>query len=271
MEGAAETCHCGSKGLETRNAYVYAIGRIEPRFSRSDVEKEFLQVLGRHGNAEPIDRSTLLSILADGRHRYLVREACWILTVANIDTYVLRPRYATDFDLLVESITSIDADEGVDLVIGTLGQFSEPSGCGGLRIPIVEFDQIYSFDLASYVRSISGIEPSHDSEHAAKELFRQLTQMRPGDSDEGRALNYLAVRYPGIYTSSVAQKARELSLLSLRVERSLFQPARGIVDVIFTYAGPQASIRERHFVRVDVAHKFPYLVNEMSPYAEDSL
>ena len=59
---------CGSRRVRTAAphatpSYVYAIGRIEPRFPRPSVEKEFAQVTGRTETAGLTDRQALQRVL----------------------------------------------------------------------------------------------------------------------------------------------------------------------------------------------------------------
>jgi len=67
-------------------------------------------------------------------------------------------------------------------------------------VPIVAFDQIYSFDRDSLIKSIPRPEktPAKEFAPAAEELFDRLMQMtdNAGATGEHRALNYLAVRIP---------------------------------------------------------------------------
>jgi PatG Domain len=50
---------CGSNGAAMVASYVYALGRIEPRFPRLSVEKEFAQATGRAETVNLTDRQAL--------------------------------------------------------------------------------------------------------------------------------------------------------------------------------------------------------------------
>jgi hypothetical protein len=54
-------------------AYVYAIGRVVPRFRTLSVEKEFAQATGRAETAGLTDRQALREVLSQRNNRYLVR------------------------------------------------------------------------------------------------------------------------------------------------------------------------------------------------------
>jgi hypothetical protein len=57
-----------------------------------------------------------------------------------------------------------------------------------------------------------------------------------GSTDEHRALNYLAVRYPTPYSKTVEMFGNDFSLASIEVHPSHLSGPRKIVDVIFSTA-----------------------------------
>jgi hypothetical protein len=87
-----------------------------------------------------------------------------------------------------------------------------------------------------------------------------------GATDEHRALNYLAVRYPAIYATAADAFARNGSLTAVDVHASPLSSTRKIVEVIFCYTNRNTDFTEKFFVRVDVTEKFPFLVTKLSPY-----
>jgi hypothetical protein len=137
-------------------------------------------------------------------------------------------------------------------------------------VPIVAFDQIYSFDRESFIKSIPRPEkfPVEEFGPAAEELFDRIMQMtdNAGATDEHRALNYLAVRYPAVYANTAEAFARNAALSAVDVRTSLLSETRKIVDVIFSYTNRNTDVTEKFFVRVDVTEEFPFVVTKMSPY-----
>ena len=87
-----------------------------------------------------------------------------------------------------------------------------------------------------------------------------------GATSEDRALNYLAMRYPAIYTTAADQFAQDFSLTRVDVRPSPLSGTRRIVDVIFVYTNRKTDFTEKFFVRVDVTEEFPFLVTKLSPY-----
>ena len=87
-----------------------------------------------------------------------------------------------------------------------------------------------------------------------------------GATDDHRALNYLAVRYPAIYATAAEAFGRNASLTAVDVRLSRLSGVRRVVDVIFSYTNRQTDVTEKFFVRVDVTEEFPLLVTRLSPY-----
>jgi hypothetical protein len=251
-------------------SYVYAIGRIEPRFPRPSVEKEFAQATGRAETAGLTDRQALQTVLAQRHNRYLARQMCWVMTIEGLETYILAPRDPADIELLVESVRPTPTPMDLDVVIGARGPIAPPAMCNGLMVPVVIFDQIYSFDREALIKAIpppANTEPK-DFAPMAEELFDRIMQMadNAGATDEHRALNYLAVRYPAIYTLAADAFARNASLTAVEVVGSALSKTRNLVDVIFSYTNRNTDVMEKSFVRVDVTDEFPFLMTKMSPY-----
>src|ERR1700683_2025638 len=132
--GGAPASHGGNAAGTP--GYVYAIGRIEPRFPRPSVEKEFAQATGRAGTAGLTDRQALHAVLSKPENRYLVRQLCWVMTIEGLETYILVPRDPVDLDLLVEALRPAPSPMDLDCVIGVRGAIAPPDMCNGLQIPI---------------------------------------------------------------------------------------------------------------------------------------
>jgi hypothetical protein len=269
---APQTCpSCGSgqqNGAFT--SFVYALGRITPRFPRLSVEKEFSQAVASAEVKGLTDRQTLHTVLSKPEYRYLVRQMCWVMSIEGIETYVLVPRDPADFSLLVGTLRPEPAQTDLNIVIGIKGPIAPPETCNGLMVPIVVFDQIYSFDRDSLLKSIPRPDKSQPKQfaQAAEELLDRILHMtdNAGATDEHRALNYLSVRYPGIYANTAEAFARNASLASVEVRTSPLSGIRKIVEVIFSYVNRNTDVTERFAVRVDITEEFPFLASKLSPY-----
>src|SRR5579871_1638882 len=230
---------CTSVAASTTASYVYAIGRIEARFPRLSVEKEFAQAAGRAETAGQTDQQVFYNVLSRPEGRYLARQLCWVLMVQGLETYIAIPRDPRDFDRLVEAIRPRPSPLDIDIIIGTRGPIAPPEFCNGLMVPIVAFDQIYSFDRDALMRAIPRPDnvPEDRFGAAASEVLDRILQMtdNAGATDDHRALNYLAMRYPGIYARAAEEFARDFSLSQVEVRPSPLSGTRRIADVIFAY------------------------------------
>jgi hypothetical protein len=234
------------------------------------VEKEFAQATGRGQTKGKTDREAMRAVLSAPENRYLLRQLCWVLSIQGLETYLLLPRDPADIDLLVEAIRSAPSPDDIDVVIGVRGPIAPPQMCNGLMVPIVVFDQIYSFDRDTLIKAIPKPEKTTTTQFgpAAEELFSRIMQLtdNAGATDEHRALNYLAMRYPAIYTRAAEQFALDFSLTSVQARPSPLSSTRKIVDVIFAYTNRNTDFTEKFNVRVDVTEEFPFLATKMSPY-----
>jgi hypothetical protein len=192
------------------------------------------------------------------------------MTIEGLDTYILVPRDPADLNLLVEALRTTPRTTDVDVVIGLKGPIAPPTMCNGLMVPIVAFDQIYSFDVDTLLSSI----PCPDNVEAeqfkavSEEVFSRVIQIadNAGDMDEHRALNYLAVRYPALYSGVADAHARNASLSAVEVRPSSLSATRKIVEVVFSFTNRTTDVVDKSLVRVDVTEEFPFLVTKLSPY-----
>jgi hypothetical protein len=276
-------CGCGGGGCNKCRAnestseqlissprYVYAIGRIEPRFPDLSVEKEFAHALGRAETVGLTDRQALQVVLQEKQNRYLARQLCWILSIEGMQTYLLLPRDMSDIEALIEMLRPAPRLSDVDVVVGALGALAPSSLCNGLMLPTVTFDQLFSFDVDSLIKAIPRPDTilAEQFESAAEELFMRIMQLTDnlGAADEHRALNFLAVRYPAIYAASAEAYGRSASLSGVDVRPSRLRGVHRVMDVIFSFTSRHTDVTEKLFVRVDTTGKFPFLVTKLSHY-----
>ena len=274
-QSGSGTCGCRGNASSSPNeagvvSYVYAIGRVEARFPNLAAEKEFAQATGRTDTAGKTDQQSFHAVLSQRQNRYLVRQLCWVLSIQGMDTYLLLPRDPAELDLLVEAIRPTASPSDIDVVIGMRGPIAPPQMCNGLMVPIVAFDQIYSFDRDALIKAIPCPEKIAPEQFgpAAEELFDRIMQLtdNAGATDEHRALNYMAMRYPAIYAKAAEEFGQSCSLTGVEVRPSPLSSTRNIVDVIFAYTNRNTDFTEKFYARCDMTEEFPFLVTKLSPY-----
>lgn len=270
--GACSTCGQASaaKQASPTLSYVYALGRVEALFPRQSIEKEFAQLVGREETKGLTDREIQHKVLSNRANRYLVRQMCWSFRVEGLETYLLIPRAPGDVDSLVEALRPEPSRLDLDVVVGGLGPVAPPDFCNGVQLPIVVFDQIYSFDRETLIEAIPKPKEG-DSElfrRASSELLDRVLQMadNTGSSDGHRAINYLTVRYPAIYLKVVDAYTRSCSLSAVKANLSSLGGSRKIVDVVFSFVDRRTDVTDKFLVRVDVSDEFPFLVSKLAPY-----
>jgi hypothetical protein len=264
-------------GTERRKHFVYAIGRVEATFSSLAIEREFAQAVGRIDSTGLTDRETLQSILTDRGNRHLAREMCYTFTIEGLPTYILAPHDPADIELLVQALDRPLGEADRDAVIGTRGPLAPPDACNGLVVPILVFDQLFSFDRREFVEAIPLPREMDDEETAqfresAQEVFDRIVQMadNAGATDEHRALNYLAMRYPALYANVAEAHRQQRSLTRVEAYGSRLSGPRDIIDVVFSYTHRINDVVDKFMVRVDVTEKFPFLVTKLQPFYDRS-
>ena len=129
QEVGKRSCGCGegtkAKGTNAPQ-YVYALGKIDPRFRSMAVEREFAQATGRAETTGLTDQQAFYSVLSKEENRYLVRELCWTLAIEGVAAYILLPKDPLDFDRLVESVKPQQDKAGIDVVVGLKGPVALP-------------------------------------------------------------------------------------------------------------------------------------------------
>jgi hypothetical protein len=273
--GQCPTCGSATISSYTTAGFVYALGTIEARAANVGVEREFHQAAARFKRSELeglTGRAVFHKVLSDPRNRYLVRQMCWVLTIHGMETYLLVPRHATDFDLLVEALRDQPQPGDLNVVIGVRGSIAPPEACNGLMVPIVWFDQLYWFDRKSLIESIpppKGKTAEKNFRAAAEELFdRVMLLTAGGETKRDRTLTYLVVRSKGIYASVSEAFGQNESLTAVDVRESTLSTGREIVDVIFSYTDRQSNVTRKVFTRVETTDEWPFVVTEVSPYYE---
>ena len=258
-------------------SFVYAIGEIDWLPSNESLDQEISQVLEiRKEELKGLGRfEAQKKILLEPENRYIVRQLCWVLRIETLQTYILQPRDPADYKVLVDAFRP-HSRENIDVIIGVRGPIAPPEVCNGLGLPIVVFDQLYSFDREMLIKSIPKPPKAKakEFEGGADDLFKRIQQMSDnhGATDEHRAVNYLAVRSSEIYKCAHDAVVDGYWLTSLDVVASRLSGSRGrrIFDVVLTYTNPTSRVARKWFWRVDVTGEYPFIVTGQQEYYDRS-
>lgn len=252
--------------------YIYAIGQLVPRFPSRDIEQEYAQVASRTETAGLTDQQAFSAVLSAPDNRYLARQMCYVFRVQGLDAYAMMPRDPGDLDLLVNAVRPDPKPSDLDVIIGLRGPLAPPALCNGLIVPIVVFDQLYSFDRDDLVSSIPRPKKSDAKQFgvAAAELLERIINLadNAGSTDEHRALNYMLVRDRGLYTHTVEQYERDFSLTGVEVRPPTVQGTRRQHKVILKYTNRANSFVEQFMAVVDTTGEFPFMAAPMTAYID---
>ncbi|MES2450060.1 MAG: cupin domain-containing protein [Pseudomonadota bacterium] len=269
--GHADSGGCGCASCAESAAgpgYVYAIGRINARFPSIDIEKELAQVVRSADTVNLTDREVLHQVLSQPENAYIAREMCWVFSVGGVETFTVVPKSGIELAELIGSLALGSQPGGTNVLIGSRSALSLPaSACGGLSLPTVLASKIYSFSVDEFVKAL----PLDKGQVAAgQDLLNRITQLidNVGDLDEHRAVNYLAMRYPAIYSLVIDNYGRDQSLQGVGISPVSTRSQRRLVDVTLRFVSRKTDVRELYAARVDVTGMFPFMVTPLRPVFE---
>lgn len=293
---------CTCSGYQRENSgFVYAMGTVEAEYPNLAIERE-MQVMA-HALLPPSwqpdpnmpmkpteDRSWQYAVLNADRKktRYIARQLSWRLTIEDFPVFVLKPQDPSDLDGLIDCLNrpkypKVDGGSGkregggkrkasgkkeasgkregngsmslgppsgptqdLDVVVGVRG----PSTLDGIEVLV---DQIFT------------IAPEQLAPRGLR-LFAQLSD-NYGLTDADRAYNFLAARYT--ISPDNLDEIEKFGLVGVPIISSRLSGDTGrVVRAIFTLRGTNIPIEKKYFVRVDVTHEFPIIVNPWQPYLE---
>jgi hypothetical protein len=266
--------NCGSAGWMASSPavnaapFVYSYGHVEPRIPSVGVEKELVQFATRITRSGKDDLAFLRAILADRESRYLARQLCWVFVGYDGDLFVVLPRDLDELDSLVEAFAS-SREGSISVAVGPAARTTGwTSDAGEPFLPRYAFDQLITFDIDEFVGRVPRAKdvPEESFADTVRTLFTRIVRRadNAGMSDEHRALNYVALRYPALYEAVARAAARSMMLAGpIETLADVTPDGRRVVTVRLPFRGTATDIVERHACRVDVTEEFPFLVSTL--------
>jgi hypothetical protein len=274
-------CTCAN-GESSPSHFIYVLGSVDIRFPDQSISEELATVartLGIHqGKDEPL-RSWYYKVLSHTTEgvlqaRYVARQLSWILTVEGHPAYYLALRDWHDLPDLVSCLGRTEDD--LDLVVGSSSLIPAEIS-PGVTAPVLAVDHLSAFtksDLLKWIKpSKTALEPPSKAKAKAprskvSDLFDKLVQSADnlGDTDEWRALNYLAVNYQPLYEQYAVMVRDGWTLDGVKVMTSRISREKHIVDPVIAFRQIETGLVQRYFVRVDVSHLFPMIANQIAEY-----
>ena len=275
-------CTCAEPGSAPPR-FIYVLGSVDIRFPDQSISEELQDVARKkkiiQGADEPL-RIWYSRVLVEPEARYVARKVCWILKVEGVPAYYLALRDLYDLPDLISCLGHPEND--LDLFVG-LSSLIPVETCPEITAPTLIVDQLCSFEQNELIswfnpssktprKPSSGKKTSDQNEYDPNELFKKLVQSADnfGNTDEQRALNFLAVRYKPLYElfAKMVTAKNGWALDSVRVAASRLQREKRIVDPVFSFQQMETGVVKKYFVRVDVSHLFPMIVNHITEYLD---
>jgi hypothetical protein len=257
--------------VTTSVGFAYGVGRINARFPSLGAEREYAQLGG--GDPDAIVRTAdLRETLSKDENRYLARQMCWVFSGPGADAFLVVPRDGNDLSELLAALSSDDST--VHVIVGSPASPTPGVGaCISSGLPAVQPDQLLVFTRDAFLGALPG--PNADTplegqdletwKRTAAGLFDHLTQRTEnrGLSDQHRAMNYLALRYPQIYHLAFNEQAGGASLIGVDA-RPAQAADRRVVEIRFVFRDVRTHVVQRYICRVDVTDLFPFLTSSLT-------
>lgn len=278
-----QDCGCGG-GSAGPARYVYAFGVLDTKYPSLSVQNEFQQAASRDQVIGPLGNINY-EVLSQGQNAYLAREMCFVLRIDGVDSYIVKPRSQVELYEMISTLQMQTTGAPIySAIIGPLGPLAPPDMCDGLQLPVVVCNQIYSFTEANFVQAVTDnlsasgaiTNPTNQTTLQVQDMFQQIMLEltdNMGESDEHRAVNYVALRYPDIYSLAVRMASTPIQGQSLiyLFQRISAMPAsvqgtRRVVDVLLHFRERDTGQLVDYYCRVDVTGQFPFLIAKLSRY-----
>lgn len=259
-----------SAGLSATEQFVFAIGKLDVRMPSLGIEREFRRCSRPEAEAAAMPRGERIRAVLEA-NPHIASRVCYVFSIASTPAFSLRPTTQSCRESLLAALGHIDRPDHWTVAIGLMGPVSRPSDCGGLLVPIVACDQIFSFSVEEWIgdlqQALEGALTTEGEREAlsvsARELFDQTISsvQNIGVNDAHRALNFLLMRHPGIFLAAAQRRGK--AVLD-RVETRLHYGfgTRRQVSVILTFVDVRTGVPERLFCRVDVTEEWPFVADQ---------
>jgi hypothetical protein len=246
--------------------YVYSIGTVRPVFPEEGLRKEY-EFAAAQLRVSPTD---YYAVLSNQSYTYIAQEACWILDISSVDTFILHPRSGTELKDLVDAIKPIkpgSIEKPMSVIIGPIYRDKPYPRCPNVHLPVVVTNQVYYFDFDTLIKNLTAKNIEVESVRSVLEALK----LKPNDgvSAADRALNYIAFRFPEMYRKADQMKGNQLPgffLVDIHTQLSAIESNRKIVDVIYKYQQYDTGEQQSFYCAIDVTGQFPFLRTALQPF-----
>ena len=266
-----QECSCNQSNSPT---YIYALGIITPVFPDEGVQQEFKFAAQELKQPQDAYYQVLSYKDPNGQqpYFYIAKSMRWVLEIDSVETYFLLPQSEFEFQELINSLEpqKTTVDPLTAIAVGVKGPKSPASFSRGISLPLVSLTQLFYFSYDTVISQISNT--TNLETQTVRDLLQQLQSMpNNGSSDGGRALNYIAYRFPEVYSQAnqmINPTGNQSSyfLKSIHTKPSNLEGNRRITDAIFSFQQFDTSEEKSFYCSIDVSGQFPFLVTPIRPF-----
>jgi hypothetical protein len=268
LNAAAAPTFTASPLQSANTGFIYAIGRLQAMFPTLGHEMEYANLANT--DPEALIKTAELKSVIDTPQHYLARQLCWVFTSAQGgEICTIIPRDENDLAEMIELLAP-GGEQVVQAIVGRHSLTPVAPDCFRSDLHMMSPVQLFSFSMDEFLQALP--VPEDDSESnldrfrsTAKGLFAYLTQRagNHGLSDEHRALNYLALKYPPIYLQAWQTQQEGKSLVAVDAKRAS-GGIRRIVTVSLVFRHASTHLVERYSCAIDVTDLFPFVTNSLT-------
>jgi hypothetical protein len=245
-DSSSNECSCGLSS-SLGSAFVYAIGLLRPVFGTEDLQQEYLAATKQlevptddyYKVFNTIETPHDNPALSYRRYRYIAEKMCWVLSINNVDTFIVIPASQLELDSFIDSLQ--DTSQTVySTIIGALGPIAPPQYCANMSLPLA---------ICQYI--------DFSTENATTKLMLKPTD---GTSDTDRAINFLACNF-----TAISQKHADLiasnkpQLIAVASQLSSVESNRVIIDISLKYLNSQTKVQSNYHCGIDVTDQYPFV------------
>ncbi|WP_076588829.1 hypothetical protein [Vibrio ostreicida] len=253
--------------------YIYAVGVLKPEFPNQGLQEAFYNA-AQTLNASEYDYYGVLDHTDSTGTRpyfYIAEQARWVLSIHDVDTYVLLPRSKAELVSFIKALKSPDNSllSVLSTVVGVVDNSSVSDGTNqNSALTHVVCNHLFCQTLEQLHDSLK--KETGVTTGVIQDVLKGLEyQPNDGRSDFSRAKNYLAYRYPTLYLTTHTL-SKELSsneagyfLDDVSATYTDLASPHTIVDLVFTYKNKgrnyNAQPEVHYHCSVDVTHQFPFV------------
>ncbi len=253
-------------GEEDEAQYVYAVGRLCPKFPSQSERKEF--EMAAAGLSPQISSTSLpfYDVLSKPDNFYLAKALSWVFEINGIAAYIVIPRDSTQLKTFISILEQPeDTSPGLDTLVGELWAGAPSTEALNNRaLPIVRCNRMESFSFNTYTEYLADQTGAQST--AVKGLFENMLRLTDncGRSGGHRAVNFIVFSYIDLYkilgkSLSTNSDTAQPSIFRGVTAKSKEADGRKKIEVAFKFEDSETTTEKLWSCEVDVTDQYPFM------------